>query len=86
MITDDDLKQGWLYGWKEIVAYMGVGAKTTLRRWEKKFGCPIIRGPNGRPLAHRAVLSEWLTLFAVMDAKERRALAKQRKAKAREEG
>jgi len=78
-VLKEEIQSGWLYGWKDIVAYMGVVDKATLIRWEHRFGCPILRGPYGRPMAHRAMLTEWLMLFAEMTGQQKKALAKKRR-------
>jgi predicted DNA-binding transcriptional regulator AlpA len=49
-----------LVGWKAICAYTGF-SKSTLRRWMKKDGFPVLKGRGvKRPLSSRNLIDIWL--------------------------
>ena len=55
--------KGWLTGWKEISQYVGHCVKTA-KKYHKRFGMPVHRGPGGKPKAIPAELDLWLVIFS----------------------
>jgi hypothetical protein len=70
--------RGWLIGWVEIARYCGfgksmqkgtpgsskTGSQLTGRRWEKRYGLPVHRLPDGTPRAIPYELDQWLIAFS----------------------
>ena len=55
------MAESWLVGRKAISDYMNV-CWDTVRKWRREYGCPIYKGPGGRPTAMADELDEWLVL------------------------
>lgn len=53
------MTDGWLTGWKQISAYVGVCIKTA-QAYHTDFGMPVRRGPNRNPFALKGELDQWL--------------------------
>jgi len=60
-VSDRYLK-GWLTGWKEIAGYISQTIKTA-KKYHKKYGMTIRRGPGGKPIALPSELDKWLIKF-----------------------
>lgn len=50
---------GWLFGWKEIGAYIGCGDRTAMTYW-KKYGLPVNRLPSGVITAQPQRIDTWM--------------------------
>ena len=59
------MSDGWLTGWKEISAYVGLHIKTC-KRYKKKYSLPVSYLPGGTPVCLPAELDEWLKAFNVL--------------------
>ncbi len=55
----EGIRPGWLYGWKDIAAYIGC-TDTTAQNYCKKYGLPVSRLPNGKPTAHPSRIDIWI--------------------------
>ena len=53
---------GWLTTWKQIANYIGRSVKTA-KKYYKRYGMPVRRGPDGMPYALPQELDRWLILF-----------------------
>jgi len=51
--------QGWLFGWKAILGYLGGMSLSTARKFRKRFGMPVRNLPNGAPMAIPRELDLW---------------------------
>lgn len=56
------MAEGWLTGWKEIAAYIGLSIKTC-KRYKKKYSLPVRSLPGGKPVALPLELDHWLIAF-----------------------
>jgi hypothetical protein len=56
----EDMKPGWIRGWKDIGYYMGYSEKT-VKRFYKKNSLPIERSPDGTPMAKPEKIDIWVT-------------------------
>jgi hypothetical protein len=56
------MAEGWLTGWKEIAAYIGLSVRTC-KRYKKKYSLPIRSLPGGKPAALPMELDDRLITF-----------------------
>lgn len=56
------MTESWLKGRKDIGNHMNV-CWDTVRRWRRKYGCPVHVAPGGRPIALASELDRWLISF-----------------------
>ena len=54
-------KMGLLKGWKAISAYLHCSV-STVKRWQKHYGLPILWTPSGRPMALKYELDKYHVL------------------------
>ena len=67
---DKNLKQGaFLFGWKQIAAYIGVSPYVA-KRWYQKLGFPVLRFAGKRVCTSRGAIDNWVMR---LDLEERRA-------------
>ena len=52
----------WLTGWKAIANYIDTSVKTA-KKYHKKYGMPVRRGPTNKPIALQEELDQWLVGF-----------------------
>jgi len=50
---------GLLVGWQQMERYTGV-CRATLRNWERKFGFPVARMPDGSVAITKSLIDLWL--------------------------
>ena len=53
------MRPGWLYGWKDIGAYIGCCARTAYI-YHKKLNLPIERIPTGTIAADPLKINDWM--------------------------
>jgi len=63
--------KGWLTGWKEIANYIGQNVQTA-KKYYKKFGMTIRRGPGNKPIALPYELDQWLITFDNLKKRKKR--------------
>jgi len=56
------LLKGWLREWKEIAQFCSMSVKTA-KKYHKKYGMPVRRGPGNKPHAIIPELHAWLVEF-----------------------
>ena len=60
------MAEGWLTGWKDIAAYVGLHIRTC-KRYKKKYSLPVRSLPadkRGKPIALKYELDQWLIDFS----------------------
>lgn len=55
---DNEHESAWIFGWKNIGAYLGKSAKTA--QHYAREGLPVFRDPGRRPMARRDQLDKYL--------------------------
>ena len=53
------MTKGWLSGWKAIANYIDRSVKTA-KKYHKRYGMPVRRGPRNMPMALPHELDGWL--------------------------
>lgn len=56
------MNEGWLTGWKEIAAYIGLHINTC-KKYRKKYSMPVRYLPGGTPACLPYELDQWLIAF-----------------------
>jgi len=62
--------KGWLTGWKSIAQYIDRSVKTA-KKYYKRYGMPVRRGPKDMPIALPYEIDQWLIKSDEMKAKKK---------------
>ena len=59
---EDQVETSILVGWKMIAKACSM-SEGTVQKWSKKYGFPVLRGPNNTPVSFVELIKEWFVEY-----------------------